>query len=109
MSTPNKSIHRATIALDVPAKIADVILYANNIVQKMTNNPAFPTPTPKIAALSAAVADLHAAQTTSLSRAKGAATVRNGDHAGQDHDRRPACGDDCALPVPGGHTQGRPG
>ncbi len=39
MSTPNKSIRRATIALDVPAKIADVILYANNIVQKMTNNP----------------------------------------------------------------------
>ena len=28
MSTPSKSIHRATIALDVPAKIADVILYA---------------------------------------------------------------------------------
>jgi hypothetical protein len=42
MSAPNKSIHRATIALDVPAKIADVILYANDVVQKMTSNPAFP-------------------------------------------------------------------
>ena len=43
----------------------------------MTTTAAFPTPTPTIAALSGAVADLHAAQTTSLSRAKGAATVRN--------------------------------
>jgi hypothetical protein len=77
MSTPNKSINRATISLDVPAKIADVILYADNIVQKMTNNPSFPTPTPTIAALTAAVADLHTAETAALSRTKGAATVRN--------------------------------
>ena len=49
MPNLNKSIHRATISLDVPAKIADVILYANNIVQKMTNNPSFPTPTPTTA------------------------------------------------------------
>src|ERR1019366_7563158 len=51
MPTINKSIHRATISLDVPTKIADVILYANNIVQKITNNPNFPPPTPTIAAL----------------------------------------------------------
>ncbi len=43
MSATNKSIHRATIALDVPAKIADVILVANDIVQKMTNKPRFET------------------------------------------------------------------
>ena len=39
MPTSNESIHRATITLDVPAKIADVIVYAKNIVQVMTNNP----------------------------------------------------------------------
>jgi hypothetical protein len=77
MSSPNKSIHLATIALSIPAKIADVLLYANNIVQKLTNNPAFPTPTPTVAALTAAVNDLHAAETVALSRAKGSATVRN--------------------------------
>jgi hypothetical protein len=77
MPTTNKSIHRATISLDVPKKIADVILYANNIVQKLTNNASFPTPTPSIAALTAAVDDLHSAETTALSRAKGSATVRN--------------------------------
>ena len=42
MSTPNKSIHRATISLDVPTKIADVLLYANNVAQKMTNKPRVP-------------------------------------------------------------------
>ena len=77
MPNVNKSIHRATISLNVPAKIADVILYANNIVQKMTNNPSFPTPTPSIAVLTAAVSDLHSAETAALSRAKGSATVRN--------------------------------
>jgi hypothetical protein len=46
VTTTNKSIRRVAISLDVPTKIADVLRYANNIVQKMTNNPSFPTPTP---------------------------------------------------------------
>jgi hypothetical protein len=77
MPTINKSIHRATISLDVPRKNADVILYATNIVQKMTNNPTFPNPTPTVAALNAALSDLHTAETAALSRTKGTATVRN--------------------------------
>jgi hypothetical protein len=77
MPVTNKSIHRATISLDIPTKMADVILYGNNIVQKLTNNPSFPTPTPSLAALTAAVDDLHAAETVALSRARGSATVRN--------------------------------
>jgi hypothetical protein len=77
MPNTNKSIHRAIISLAIPVKIADVILYANNIVQKITSNPSFPTPTPTVAALNAAVSDLHTAETAALSRATGAATVRN--------------------------------
>jgi hypothetical protein len=77
MTTINKSIHRATITLGIPNKIADLILYSNNIAQKMTDNPNFPTPTPTVAALAAAVNDLHAAETAALSRATGLATVRN--------------------------------
>ncbi len=77
MTTPIQSIHRATISLNLPTKIPDLILYASNIVQKMTGNSAFLTPTPTLAALSAAVADLQAAETAALSRAKGSATVRN--------------------------------
>ncbi len=77
MTTTNKSIHRPTISLSFPVKNADFILYAQNIAEKMTNNPAFPTPTPTIAVLLAAIAALQSAETTTLSRAKGAATVRN--------------------------------
>jgi hypothetical protein len=77
MSAASKSIHRATISLGIPKKNADVILYASNIVQKMTGNPAFPTPTPTLAALTAATSDLHSAETVTLSRAKGSATVRD--------------------------------
>ena len=43
----------------------------------MTNNPAFPNPTPTLAALNAAIADLHSAQVAAASRAKGATTVRD--------------------------------
>ena len=81
MPTINKSIHRATVSLNIPAKIADVLLYANNIAQRLTGNPNFPTPTPTVAALTAAINDLHAAETAALSRAKGTATVRNDKRA----------------------------
>jgi hypothetical protein len=81
MPTINKSIHRATISLDIPAKIADVLLYATNIAQKLTGNPYFPTPTPTVAALTLAISDLHAAETAALSRTKGTATVRNDKRA----------------------------
>jgi hypothetical protein len=81
MSAASKSIHRAVVTLGIPKKNADVILYATNVVQKITNNANFPTPTPTIAALSAAVNDLHTAETVALSRAKGSATVRNDKRA----------------------------
>ena len=77
MSSSNVSMHRATIALNVPGKVPELILYGANIVQKLTGNPHFPTPTPTVAALAAAVSDLHDAETAALSRSKGAATVRN--------------------------------
>jgi hypothetical protein len=77
MSPTNLSIHRATISLDIPNKIAALIFYANNVVQKMTGNATFPTPTPTLAALTAAVVALTAAETAVLTRTKGAATVRN--------------------------------
>jgi hypothetical protein len=73
----NSSIHRTIATLGVPTKVADLILYANNIVQKMTGNASFPTPIPPVAVLTAAVHDLHTAETAALSRAKGAATVRD--------------------------------
>jgi hypothetical protein len=75
------AIHRAIATLGLPTKVADLILYANNIVQKLTGNASFPTPTPTLAALTAAVNDLHTAETAALSRTTGAATVRNDKRA----------------------------
>ncbi len=48
MTTIIKSIHRATITLGIPGKIADLILWATDVVQKLTNDPSFPTPTPTV-------------------------------------------------------------
>ena len=77
MTTTNKTTSRVTISLNFPRKEADFLLFATNVGTKMTNNPAFPNPTPSLASLNAAIADLHTAQVTATSRAKGAATVRD--------------------------------
>ncbi|HEY1692695.1 MAG TPA: fibronectin type III domain-containing protein [Polyangiaceae bacterium] len=77
MTTSNQTPHRITVSLDFPRKVADFLLYANNIVQKSTNNPALPNPTPTMAVLTAAITDLHTSETAALSRATGAVTVRN--------------------------------
>jgi hypothetical protein len=77
MSNLNHSIRQALVTLRVPRKVAELILYANNIVQRMTNNPNFSSPSPTIAALTAAINDLHKAQTAALARVKGAAAARN--------------------------------
>ena len=81
MTTSNKSMHRATVSLGLPAKIADLILYVTAVVQKMTGNPSFPNPSPALAVITAAVAALHDAETVALTRVKGSATVRNDKHA----------------------------
>ena len=79
MTTNNtiKSIHRATVSVNIPPKIADLIALGHTVVTKLTNNPLLPTPSPTIAAITAALADLQAAQTSANARTKGAATVRN--------------------------------
>jgi len=77
MTTTNKTIGRATISLNFPKKEGDFLLFVTNLAAKMTNNPYFPNPTPALATLNAAIADLHSAQVATASRAKGTATVRN--------------------------------
>jgi hypothetical protein len=76
-NTNAKSLHQATVALKLPAKIGDFVTYAHNVITKVTNNPSFPNITATIAALTAALSDLQNAETAALSRTKGAATVRN--------------------------------
>jgi hypothetical protein len=69
------------VSLNLPAKVADLIAYGTGVVHAMTNNPAFPAPVPALAAISAAVSDLQAAETVALTRVKGAAAARNDKRA----------------------------
>jgi hypothetical protein len=79
MTTNNtiKSIHRATVSINVPPKISDLIALGHTIITMLTNNQLLPAPSPTVAALTSALADLQTAQTAASARTKGAATVRN--------------------------------
>ena len=77
MTTKNNSTHRSIVTLNLPEKVPALITYASGIAQGMTNNPSFPSPTPTIAVIQAAIADLQASETAALARAKGAVAVRN--------------------------------
>jgi hypothetical protein len=67
----------AVVSLKLPRRVADLITYAQAIVKAMTNNPSFPSPVPSLLALTAAIDDLQIAETSALSRVKGAVAVRN--------------------------------
>jgi len=71
----------AVVSLKLPRRMADLITFAQAIAKAMTSNPSFPTPTPTLAALLAAIDDLQIAETAALSRVKGAVAVRNDKRA----------------------------
>jgi hypothetical protein len=73
MSTTSKN----QVALRLPRSVPALLIQAKRIVQAMTNNPDFPAPTPSLAAVTAQIADVDAAETTVKTRLKGAADLRN--------------------------------
>ena len=77
MSKSKTVTSHAVVSLKLPTRVADLITYAQAIVKAMTNNASFPTPTPTLAALLAAIDDLQIAETAALSRIKGAVAVRD--------------------------------
>jgi hypothetical protein len=77
MTTTTKTTARSFASLKLVRKVPALITQAQNIVEAMTNNPSFPTPTPPLAAVTDAIHQLQAAETATLSRTKGAATTRN--------------------------------
>ena len=77
MATSTQIVRLALASLLLPRKVGDFIAYATRIVAAMTGNPLFPTPTPALAALTAAIVDLQNAQTAALARTQGAATTRD--------------------------------
>ena len=80
MATSKKST-RSIVSLSLPKVVPALITYAEQIVKSMTNNPSFPTPSPTLASISQAIADLTSAEAAALSRAKGTALTRNDKRA----------------------------
>jgi hypothetical protein len=73
----NKSTHHVFVILNLPRPTAALLAYTQTVVTAMTNNPNFPTPSPALAVVAAAGTALQSAETTALTRVKGAAVVRN--------------------------------
>jgi hypothetical protein len=63
--------------LDLPKRINVLVTYAHSVVEGMTGNAAFPTPSPALATVTAAITELQTAETAALARTKGAAAIRN--------------------------------
>jgi hypothetical protein len=77
MTTPAQTAHRSIATLKLVRSVPALITQAENIVKAMTSNAAFPSPTPPLTTVTDAVNELQAAETATLSRTKGAATVRD--------------------------------
>ncbi len=77
MTTTTKTTARSLASLKLVRNVPALVTQAQNIVQAMTSNPSFPTPTPTLAAVTDAINRLQTAETATLSRTKGAATSRN--------------------------------
>ncbi len=77
MSVPTKIVHRPRVSLALPRRVPDLISFATRVVADMTNNPSFPSPTPTLASITAALTALQTAQSAALARTAGAATTRN--------------------------------
>jgi hypothetical protein len=63
--------------LKLPKRVKDVGAYAQSILDAMTGNSSFPTPTPPIATVQADLNAFNASEAAALTRAKGAADTRN--------------------------------
>ena len=78
MTTTTTTTNRPVAIIHFPAaKVPSLIQLAQGIITAMTGNPAFPTPTPSLATVTAATNALSTAETEAQTRAKGAVAVRN--------------------------------
>jgi hypothetical protein len=77
MATSVKTVNRSLVTLNLPKSAPALIAFAESIVKRMTGNAWFSSPAPSLAAVTAAIDDLRAAEATAISRVKGAAAARN--------------------------------
>lgn len=71
------SMHMTLVALNLPESVPTLLKVADAIGQRMTGNSWFPDPTPPLAVVASAVAELRDAQVTKASRTRGTAAARN--------------------------------
>jgi hypothetical protein len=71
------SMHMTLVALNLPESVPSFLKTADGIVQRMTGNSWFPDPSPPLAVVASAVAELRDAQVTTESRTRGTAAARN--------------------------------
>jgi hypothetical protein len=79
MEEPMSIVHRILAVLTLSPKALEFIAQATIVVDKMTNNPDFPDPSPVLTVVSDHIQTMQDAQLVALSRARGAAEAR--DHA----------------------------
>jgi hypothetical protein len=72
-----KSTSRSFVSMHMPRPVPALIPFAQNVVQSMTGNAHFPTPTTPLADVSAAIAALQTAQMAVMSGLKGTVAARN--------------------------------
>ena len=74
-------IHHPIAVLILPKRVPALITYAQSVVTAMTGNPSFPAPAPALPVVTTAIAALQTAETTALTRVKGAVEARNQERA----------------------------
>jgi hypothetical protein len=77
MTIATNTTHRSIASLKLPLKVPALITYVGNVVKMMTGNAYFPSPAPSLAALTLSIAAVSAAESATLTRAKGAVAARN--------------------------------
>jgi hypothetical protein len=77
MTTTVKTDHRSIVALKLSPSILVIIASAQQMVKAIGGNPAFPSPVPPLATVTAAINDLQAAQNVALTRVAGSVIARN--------------------------------
>ena len=75
--TTKKKTQQPLAILNLPRQVEILVTYAENVVARMTGNPAFTTPVPNLALVTTAIGNLHVAQTAVQARTKGTVAIRN--------------------------------
>jgi hypothetical protein len=72
-----KHVSRPLASLNLPRPVPAFIAAAKHFVQSLTGNASFPSPTPPLTTVSAAIAALETAQSAAQARTHGATTLRD--------------------------------